>query len=124
MKETNKKFIFIIDDSLDNRELLTMLLEAKGFDVQCACNGEEALSLLKELSRLPNLILLDALMPVMDGYEFRERQNNSFRLKDIPVVVMTGDDDVEMSKNMNRPQGIILKPLHINSVIESVSAFL
>lgn len=101
-----------------------ILLEAKGFDVQCTCNGEEALSLLNELSRLPDLILLDAMMPIMDGYEFRQKQNQNLRLRTIPVVVMTGDDDIDMSKNMMQPQGIILKPLHVNSVIESVSAFL
>ena len=124
MKENLKKFIFVIDDSPDNRELLTLLFEGKGFSVQCACNGEEALSLLTELTYLPDLILLDALMPIMDGYEFRAKQSQNVKLKYIPVVVMTGDDDVQMSKNMMQPQGILLKPLHVSSVIESVVAFL
>lgn len=113
----------MIDDSADNQDLLKTLLVAKGYEVNCSSNGRDALSLLKELSQLPDLILLDAQMPVMDGYQFRIEQNKIERLKDIPVIVMSGDNHNGLYEEMNHPQGILLKPLNIRSLIENVSHF-
>jgi CheY-like chemotaxis protein len=119
MQSDKHKFIFVIDDSKDNQDLLELLLTSKGYQVQCATNGEEALVILKELSILPDLIILDAQMPVMDGYKFRIEQKKLDRLAKIPVVVMTGDDDVDMA-NMLEPSEILMKPLSVQSVIETV----
>lgn len=124
MHKKLNKLILIIDDSVDNQALLKMIFEVNGFQVHCASNGKEALCLLQELSNLPNVILLDAQMPVMDGYQFRQEQSKNERIKDIPVVVMTGDDDSELYKKMIMPEGILMKPLHLNSLIESVSIHL
>ncbi|MGZ3727438.1 MAG: response regulator [Pseudobdellovibrio sp.] len=123
MQLDNRKFIFVIDDSEDNQALLELLLKSKGYRVQSATNGVEALVILKELSTLPDLIMLDAQMPVMNGYEFRIAQKNIDRLANIPVVVMTGDEDADMA-NMLEPSEILTKPLNIRSVIESVASFL
>jgi CheY-like chemotaxis protein len=119
MQSDKHKFIFVIDDSKDNQDLLELLLTSKGYQVKCATKGEEALVILKELSILPDLIILDAQMPVMDGYKFRIEQKKLDRLAKIPVVVMTGDDDVDMA-NMLEPSEILMKPLSVQSVIETV----
>jgi CheY-like chemotaxis protein len=124
MEPNSRNLILIVDDSKDNQELLELLLVSKGYRVHCASNGEEALYLLKEFTILPDLILLDAQMPVMDGYEFRIEQKKIERLKNIPVLVMSGDEDSEMSKKMIEPQGILIKPLHVKSFIDSVTSFL
>lgn len=124
MQTSAKKLILIVDDSLDNQTLLDLIFTSKGYDVHCASNGAEALLFLKELSLLPDLILLDARMPVMDGYEFRIEQKKTERLKDIPVVVMTGDSDLEMDRDMLNPLGVLIKPLQIQSVINSISMYL
>jgi CheY-like chemotaxis protein len=124
LNDPTHNFILIIDDSVDNRALLTMLLEAKGFRVMCASNGEEALDLLRELAYLPNLILLDAQMPVMDGYKFRELQCKTDRLRSIPVIVMTGDCCIQTDERMNHPQAIMIKPLNVKSLLESVLPYL
>ena len=121
MKKNSDKFILIVEDSADNQELLEIILTSNGYKVECASNGREALDMLLELSILPNLILLDARMPVMDGYEFRARQSKNERIKNIPVLVMTGDSDQLMGKQMNEPCGVLVKPLRLNSVIEAVS---
>lgn len=118
MFESRKGLILIVDDSVDNRALLTMLLEAKGFAVLTAENGREALSLLFELHTLPDLIFLDAQMPVMNGYEFRVEQGKSERLRDIPVIVMSADSSGEMYERMNHPTDILVKPLRTEIVIE------
>jgi CheY-like chemotaxis protein len=124
MKTSDKKLILIVDDSLDNQTLLDLIFTSKGYGVHCASNGAEALLLLKELTILPDLILLDARMPVMDGYEFRVEQKKTDRLKDIPVVVMTGDTDIKMTHDMLNPLGVLIKPLQIQSVINSISMYL
>lgn len=119
MQSDNRKFIFVIDDSKDNQDLLELLLASKGYRIQCATNGQDALAILKELSTLPDLIILDAHMPVMDGYEFRAEQKKLERLADIPVLVMTGDEDVD-NVNMLEPAEILIKPLNIKSVVDAV----
>ncbi len=118
------KLIFVIDDSADSQALLTLLLESKGFTVLSALNGHEALTMLLELSHLPQVILLDAQMPVMDGYQFRIEQHNYDRIKDIPVIVMTGENDEFTNEKMIQPQGILTKPLQINSILESIAPFI
>lgn len=112
------KLVLVIDDSKDNQMLLTMLLNSKGFRVYTASNGREALDLLSELSILPDLILLDAQMPVMDGYQFRSEQKLSPRLKDIPVVVMTATNEIETAEKMLEPKKILVKPLNCKMISE------
>ncbi len=124
MTNTSKKLILIVDDSIDNQNLLELLFSAKGHKVISTSNGIDALSLLKELSHLPNLILLDARMPLMDGYQFRIEQKKNFRLRDIPVIVMTGDSDINMNEKMSFPDRVLVKPLSINSIREACSDFL
>ena len=124
MQKNNGKHILIVDDSTDNQELLKIILLSNGYTVHCASNGHEALQMLLELSTLPDLILLDAQMPVMDGYEFRVQQNMTDRIKNIPVIVMTGDSDASMGKHMNDPCKVLVKPLRLNSVIETISLYL
>lgn len=123
MKTLQKKLILIVDDSLDNQNLLELLFTSHGFNVHCASNGSEALLFLKELSILPDLIMLDAQMPVMDGYQFRIEQGKIARLKNIPVVVMTGDANQHMEHEMLEPLKVFIKPLKIQSVINTISVY-
>src|SRR2546430_1465396 len=81
--------ILIVEDDEDIRAHLTFILERKGYRVAGATNGEEALRHLRGPGR-PCLILLDLMMPVMNGWEFREAQRGDPRLAAIPVVVLTG----------------------------------
>jgi len=114
--------ILIVDDSKDNQSLLKILLNSHGHQVYCVSNGKEAICLLQELDILPDLILLDAQMPIMDGYQFRLQQKINARIRDIPVVVMTADDHQDMNERMNFPSGVLLKPLNLKLVIDTVSA--
>ncbi len=123
MPESKKK-ILIIDDAIDNQLLLTMILEAGGYQVESTSNGEEALSLLRKSSDLPDLILLDAQMPIMDGYQFRIQQRLDARLRELPVVVMTGDDDLTINKKMLDPLAIMQKPLKISALTANLSFYL
>jgi CheY-like chemotaxis protein len=82
-----KKIILIVDDDDNVREALSELLTVNGYTVACAANGHAAFN---EVSiRLPQLILLDLVMPVMDGHAFLDVARYDSQLKDIPVIVIT-----------------------------------
>ena len=83
--------MLVVEDHADLREMLAVLLESEGYEVQTANNGAEALSSL-ELSR-PAVILLDLMMPVMSGDEFRRKQLADPRYRDVPVICMTAAHD-------------------------------
>ena len=80
--------IMIVDDSQDSCESLARFLEAAGHEVKCVPNGREALT--RVLTELPDVILLDLLMPEMDGPSFLEVVRSYLRLQTLPVVVLTG----------------------------------
>jgi CheY-like chemotaxis protein len=80
--------ILVVDDDPDIRDSLREVLEDEGYDVSCVGNGQEALDHLKAASPRPCVILLDLMMPVMDGWQFlaeRSRRSNA-----TPVVLLSG----------------------------------
>lgn len=81
--------ILVVDDNEDVRDAVIAALRFAGYRAEGAENGATALARLREEGLRPCLILLDLMMPVMDGLEFRERQLNSTDLADIPVVVVS-----------------------------------
>jgi len=80
--------ILIVDDSPDNSEALGKFLEASGHEVACVPNGREALA--SVIQQPPDVVLLDLLMPEMDGPSFLEVVRSYLRLQALPVVVLTG----------------------------------
>lgn len=83
--------ILVIDDHPVAREPLAKLLRYEGFDAICAANGVEALESIT-LAR-PDLILLDVMMPKMNGLDFLQRLRGDVQLRDIPVIALTGSMD-------------------------------
>jgi CheY-like chemotaxis protein len=114
------KQALIIDDSIDMQELLTLLLGSQGYETDCSSNGEEAIEILNSGRRLPSVILLDLRMPVMDGISFLDFQKQSHRLKDIPIIMMTAEDDIESLKKKTSTVEILTKPLSMASVLSAV----
>jgi signal transduction histidine kinase len=87
---TNRRLL-IVEDEPAIRDALHVMLEDGGYTVLCSDNGEQALALLSACVPLPDVIMLDLMMPVMDGWEFRLRQRSHPRLARIPVLVMSSD---------------------------------
>ena len=81
--------VLVIDDDDDVREGLQSFLEAEGHATEGACNGREALSLLRKQNEPPRLILLDLMMPVMSGWEVLVELDVDPRLREIPVAIMS-----------------------------------
>lgn len=88
-------YILVVDDDRDIRDSLVELLTEQGFPAIGAGNGVEALEILRTSRSPPSLILLDLMMPVMDGREFRERQLENPAWTAIPVIVISAYNDVE-----------------------------
>jgi len=83
--------VLIVDDNLDHIDSLAKILTAKGHDVVTALSGRDALS--KVIRNAPDVILLDLLMPEMDGPSFLEVVRSYLRLQTLPVIVLTGVPD-------------------------------
>ncbi len=84
-----KPLILVIEDHELARRALAALLSTMGYEVAEAANGREALATLATEAR-PDVILLDLVMPIMDGWEFMKRQRLDWRLCTIPTIVISG----------------------------------
>ncbi len=123
MKYINKNYIFIIEDSRDIQNLLGEMYADKGYKVECASNGLEALQKLRRAFELPALILLDIGMPVMDGFQFRMEQEKDSVLTEIPVVVLTGDIDAEAQSIRMGAHGHLQKPFSPSTLLHVVEKY-
>jgi CheY-like chemotaxis protein len=106
--------ILIVEDDKDLRESLCEALELEGYIVVCADNGESALRYLATGAR-PCVILLDLMMPVMDGWRFREETMKDASLATIPVIVMTAATPARAAAVL--AEAILYKPLHMSKVV-------
>jgi CheY-like chemotaxis protein len=97
LKNELRRRLLIVEDAEEIRTTMAELLAAEGYEVQAAANGREALTLLAsaKLEELPHLILLDLMMPTMDGAQFRAEQRKHPQLAKIPVLLMTAGGDIE-----------------------------
>ena len=99
--------ILIVDDNADEAEAHQKLLTIAGHDVRIAPNGREAL--MQVIGDAPDVVLLDLVMPEMDGPSFLEVVRSYLRLQALPVVVLTGLADSPMIDRM--------RTLHVNSIL-------
>ncbi len=110
--------VLVVEDHADLREMLTVLLESEGFDVTTANNGAEALKALDEAR--PSVILLDLMMPVMTGDEFRQRQLADPRYRDVPVICMTAAHDGRDRANRIQADAYFQKPVDFDRLLGAV----
>lgn len=89
----NKPLILIVDDNKENLKILGNILKDNNYSIAIATSGEESLSLLWK--NIPELILLDIMMPGMDGYEVCRKIKSEKRTKDIPVIFLSAKDDTD-----------------------------
>jgi CheY-like chemotaxis protein len=110
--------ILVVEDDEDAREAMVALLQMKGYRAVPAGNGKEALDYLQR-APVPDLILLDLWMPVMDGWEFRQHQKQDPRLSTVPVVVVTALSD----RTDVDADEIIIKPVDVEHLLTTVSHY-
>jgi carbon storage regulator CsrA len=119
LRHRTGKHILVVEDDASTRETLTVLLEAQGYAVSRAANGQEALDLLRGTER-PHLILLDLMMPVLSGWEFCSRRQQDPALASIPVVLFSGARDVGQKASGLGAASYLQKPLEPQALVETI----
>jgi CheY-like chemotaxis protein len=112
--------ILVVEDDEAIRETIAELLEGEGYGVARAADGAEALEQLQSTGGA-DLILLDLMMPVMDGWELRDRLRSDPRLARIPVVLVSADDALERQARRMGVQGWLAKPFDIEHLLGTVN---
>jgi len=117
----NKK-VLVVDDDAINRKLIVKILEKKGFEAVEAGNGVEALTALN--TNDIDIILLDIVMPVMDGIEFLKQMKTNSKYIDIPVIILTTDDTKKDDVFTYGANDIIIKPVSPVNLLEKMEKFI
>jgi len=112
--------VLVVDDDPDIRELLFTALEDEGFEVVPAGNGQEALAIIKTFR--PDVIVLDLMMPVMDGWQFaaelRARDDGD---EDIPIVLLSAARDLKTHAKTLAAADIIEKPFDLAELLPKIA---
>ena len=115
--------VCVVDDDADIREIVKDVLSFEGYDVVAAGDGESALELLRSRGRDYGLILLDLMMPHMNGWEFRRKQLEDPGLASIPVVLLTGAGNAAKTTDDLRVAGTIEKPVDLEALLAKVALY-
>lgn len=107
-----ERCVLVVEDDADVREALSWILEDAGYRVLLAENGRVALEVLRGAVR-PRVILLDLMMPVMDGWQFRAAQRADPAIADIPVICITAHPDAEATSAELAARVWLRKPLEL-----------
>ncbi len=118
MAEGNAQIILVVEDDPGIRESVVDCLAFEGYAVEQAGNGEEALALLHR-SAAPCLIVLDLVMPVMNGTQFLVELRDDPGLRDIPVVLMTAATP-SAGMPMPRANGYLAKPFELDDLLDAI----
>jgi CheY-like chemotaxis protein len=116
--------VLLVEDDEDIRSSVAEILREEGFTVVGASDGDDALRYLREATDLPRLILLDLMMPVMDGWAFRAAQLDDPRLASIPVVILSAATDVRRHAQQLRVVDYLVKPLDVPLLLSAIERHL
>lgn len=116
------RHILVVEDDRDIRDSVVEVLEDAGYRTSSAADGQQALTVLAQLT--PDVILLDLMMPVMNGFQFREQQLRAPALAAIPVLVITADADAKAKAASLRAAGVLQKPLKIQPLLDAIERVL
>lgn len=116
---TKRPSIIIIEDQEDIREILRDFFETEGYFVETACNGAEGVELLSKAEK-PSLILLDLMMPVMDGFEFIDYMKINDPRNLIPIVVMSADNQAGKKALALGVEHFLKKPLGLDQLMDVI----
>jgi CheY-like chemotaxis protein len=111
----------VVDDDADIRETLVDVLTDAGYSVRVASNGREALARLAG-DEPPSLILLDLMMPVMDGFAFRAAQVADPRIAAVPVLIVSAGGNLASHASRLGAAGWIEKPMRLDAILSEVAA--
>lgn len=113
------QYVLLVEDDIDISEAVESILKEEGYQIKCCFNGKEALEFLKTADKNPGLILLDIMMPYMNGYEFREVQLKDPKIANIPTIILSAAGKHEDIDKLNFKE-TLKKPLDLDTLIDVV----
>ena len=111
--------ILVVEDDADIRDVFVQVLELEGYEIAAAGNGREALEHLRR-SKQPDLILLDIMMPVMDGWQFRAEQQQNPEWASIPVVILSAHGFSHHKATSIGVADFLKKPVELETLLNTV----
>ena len=112
--------LLVVEDDDELRDALVESLQLEGYEVRSARNGAEALAALRHGGTPPQLILLDLMMPVMNGWQFRKAQQDDPELADIPVIVLSAAGSYVQSVTPLDVAAYLRKPFELDALLATV----
>ena len=116
----SQSVVLLVDDEDDARDMLATALEEAEYKVLRAANGREALAMLDAVDGDCDLILLDLMMPVMNGWDFRRLQKGHPRYGNIPVLLMSAGARLAAAGGDLDAQGYVTKPVELGDLLEKM----
>jgi two-component system, chemotaxis family, chemotaxis protein CheY len=113
------KKVLVVEDDFLLREALSMVLAGEGYQVPTAADGQQGLVRLHDHER-PDVILLDLMLPGMDGWEFRRRQQQDPAVASIPVIVLSAMPNVSEEATSLGAAGCLQKPVESRQIVDAV----
>jgi CheY-like chemotaxis protein len=114
--------ILIVDDDADTGEAMSELLAHQGFEVALATDGQRALEALRGADTLPDVILLDLMMPVMNGWQFRKAQLDDPQLATVPVIVLTASWASDSQLSQLKAAAFFRKPVDAGTLVRKINS--
>src|SRR5687768_15476065 len=111
--------VLVVDDDEAIRDLLDDVLELEGYEARCAPDGEAALSVASDWT--PDVIVLDLMMPKMDGWQFREAQRGVPHLRDVPVLVVSVSQRARDAYHELGAAAVVAKPFDLDELIRTIN---
>lgn len=121
--EICESLVMIVEDDLDVRESIAEVLEDHAYVPLTAANGREAIDQLRGRNDRPCVILLDIMMPEMDGRQFRAVQRQDPELMKIPVVVLTAHANIHETTQELGAEACLKKPVQLQALLDLVDRF-
>jgi CheY-like chemotaxis protein len=118
--EASRQIVMLIDDDQDVRTTMSELLATEGYSTSEAENGKEAIEVLKKAPRLPNLVILDMAMPVLDGRGFLRFRAQDPILREIPVLVVSASEPPVPREGIEM---FLRKPVEVSRLLEKIGQY-
>jgi two-component system chemotaxis response regulator CheY len=113
-----RRRVLIVEDDAVVRAVLVESLRFEGYEVRAAADGAAALAVLGQW--IPNLILLDLMMPGMDGWAFRDQQRALASVREVPVVVVSASRELSRAAEALHPAAVVPKPFDLDALLATV----
>lgn len=113
--------ILLIEDDRDIGQTISEVLEQEGYGVIVATDGHQALDYLRGAAQQPRVIVLDLMMPVMDGWAFRAEQRKLAASRSVPVLIVSADGNMRRNTDDIGAAGYLRKPFDIEQLLDALA---